>query len=135
MLKNVLKNILLVSSAVLISFVLLVVGTQIILYITGATLSASQIADGQESFVLVADPIPRSSLILFLVVALCVGGFIGYLTKRLPPLMAAMSLGPFLWFLNAASHWKLEMLYLSLVYVLITIVTSFVVASWRKTST
>jgi len=133
MLKNIFKGMFLISSGVVLSFVVLVIGTQIVLYISTARLSVSPVAEGQEaSFALVADPIPTSSLILFLVVALCVGGFIGYLANRLALLAAAMSLGPFLWFLNAASGWKLEALYLSIAYLLIATGTAFVVARWRS---
>lgn len=133
---TILKSVLLIGCGMVLSFVLLVLGTQVIVYVRGG-LSASQLAEGQENgFALVADPIPTSSLVLFLVVVLCVGVFIGCLAKRVAPLAAAVSVGPFLWFLNAASAWKLEVLYLSMAYLIFATGTAFVVARLRsKTST
>jgi hypothetical protein len=133
---TILKSVLLIGCGIVLSFVLLVLGTQVIVYVRGG-LSASQIAEGQENgFALVADPIPTSSLVLFLVVVLCVGVFIGCLAKRVAPLAAAVSVGPLLWFLSAAGAWKLEVLYLSMAYLIFATGTAFVVARLRsKTST
>ena len=91
---TMLKNVLLIGCGIVLSFVLLVLGTQIITYVRGG-LSAAQIAEGQENgFAIVADPMPTSSLVLFLVVVLCVGVFIGCLAKTFAPLAAAISVCP-----------------------------------------
>jgi len=131
-----LKSMLLIGCGIVLSFVLLVLGTQVIVYVRGG-LSASQIAEGHENgFALVADPIPTSSLVLFLVVVLCVGAFIGRLAKRVAPLAAAISICPLLWFVSAAAAWKLDVLYLSMAYLIVATGTAFVVARLRsKTST
>jgi len=133
---TMLKNVLLIGCGIVLSFVLLVLGTQIITYVRRG-LSASQIAEGQENgFALVGDPMPTSSLVLFLVVVLCVGVFIGYLAKRVAPLAAAVSVCPLLWFISAAAAWKLEVLYLSMAYLIFATGTAFIVARLRsKTST
>jgi hypothetical protein len=127
-----LKNVLLIGCGIILSFVLLLLGTQIITYVRGG-LSASQIADGQENgFALVADPMPTSSLVLFLVVVLCVGVFIGCLAKRVAPLAAAVSVCPLLWFISAAAAWKLEVLCLSMAYLIFATGIAFIVARLRS---
>lgn len=127
-----LKDVLLIGFSIVLSFVLLVLGAQVIVFVAGG-LSASQIAEGQENgFALVADPMSKSSLVLFLVVVLCVGVFIGCLAKRAAPLAAAVSVCPFLWFLSAAAAWKLEVLYLSMAYLIFATGIAFVVAKLRS---
>src|SRR5712692_4358891 len=101
-----LKSVFLIGCGIDLSFVLLVLGTQVIVYVRGGTSTAHIAEDPSNVFALVADPIPASSLILFLVVVLCVGVFIGCLAKRVAPLATAVSVCPFLWFLSAAAAWK-----------------------------
>ena len=131
-----LKGVLLIGCGIVLSFVLLVLGTQVIVHVA-VGLSASQIAEGQENgFALVSDPMPTTSLVLFLVIVLCVGVFIGCLAKRVAPLAAAVSVCPLLWFLSAAAAWKLEVLYLSMAYLIFAIGTAFCIGRLRgKTST